>query len=581
MHHILITILLISSLYAKTTDFSIVINEPFNNALLGVTEDYDRSISAVGFVKTYKNNSSKPDAAYTNAFDYLSSLKNVQDTLIHLVKVDEAAEIKLRKSASMPNFSEAVGVAKTPQNGYFVGGHTLDGSMVVLKLDSNANTLSHKIFGTPNQDKMSKIVALRDGGILTIGTSATSKSNSLNLFNNGLGLNDIFLARFSSNAELLWSKRYGTSHDDIGVDAAEADDGSIILLSQTNSGKSKNIALMRVTQNGDKVWHEEYKSDRDATAYKIIKLKDNNFAISLSQKDEMNKEQIRLLKIDLQKNLLLDKTIHTTYASALKDIKESSEGKIVGVGYVHDNYNTDGLAMLLDSKFSMLSQEHYGSDEHDSFNALTVLHNSQIGVVGVYTNKNSQETNMWIVKLNRNLSMAQTSKAEAPKSKTSSNSANLYSELLKIFKDEIAANEITIKEDLSINLVDKNLYFKVAEYELTDKQKEFLQKFGTKLLPFLHKNRENIATLEISGHTSSEWGTTDFSQRYINNEELSMKRSFATLSHIFNNQNKESQKLLSEVIKGSGLSFAKKVVVNKNEDKEKSRRVSFKIILSN
>jgi hypothetical protein len=35
------------------------------------------------------------------------------------------------------------------------------------------------------------------------------------------------------------------------------------------------------------------------------------------------------------------------------------------------------------------------------------------------------------------------------------------------------------------------------------------------------------------------------------------------------------------MIKGSGLSFAKKVVVDKNEDKEKSRRVSFKIILSN
>ena len=100
-------------------------------------------------------------------------------------------------------------------------------------------------------------------------------------------------------------------------------------------------------------------------------------------------------------------------------------------------------------------------------------------------------------------------------------------------------------------------------------------------MPFLHKNRVSIGTLEVSGHTSSEWGTTDFSQRYINNEELSMKRSFSTLSYIFNNQNRESQKLLSEMIKGSGLSFAKKVVVDKNEDKEKSRRVSFKIILSN
>lgn len=581
MHHILLTILLISSLYAKTTDFSVVINEPFNNALLGVTEDYDRSISAVGFIKTYKNNSSSSDATYTNAFDYLSSLSSAHGSQIHLVKVDNQADITLRKSINLANFSEAVGVVKTPENGYFVGGYTLEGSLVVLKLDSNANTIFKEIFGTQNQDKMNKIVLLRDGGILTIGSSTTSKPYSDNIFNGGLGLNDIYLARFSSNGTKLWSKKYGTSYDDIGVDAAEADDGSIMVLGQTNSEKSKNISIMRITQNGEKIWIKEFENKKNITPYKIIRLRDSSFALSLSEVDEMGKEQIKLLKIDLQKNILLEKIINTTYSSVLKDIKEFSDGKIVGVGYVHDNYNTDGLAMLLDSKFSMLSQEHYGSDEHDTFNALTVLHNSQVGVVGVYTNKNSQETNMWIVKLNRNLSMAQTSKAEAPKGKTSNNSTNFYNELLNIFKEEIAANKITIKEDLSINLVDKSLYFDVGQFTLTNKQKEFLQKFATKLLPFLHKNRQSIGTLEISGHTSSEWGTTDFSQRYINNEELSMKRSFATLSHIFNNQNKESQKLLSEVIKGSGLNFAKKVVVDKNEDKEKSRRVSFKIILSN
>ena len=73
MHYLLTIILLTLCLHAKTTDFSIVIDEPFNNALLGVTEDYDRSISAVGFIKTYKNNSSKSDATYTNAFDYENS----------------------------------------------------------------------------------------------------------------------------------------------------------------------------------------------------------------------------------------------------------------------------------------------------------------------------------------------------------------------------------------------------------------------------------------------------------------------------------------------------------------------------
>ncbi|MFA7501377.1 MAG: hypothetical protein WCY85_10305, partial [Sulfurimonas sp.] len=94
-----------------------------------------------------------------------------------------------------------------------------------------------------------------------------------------------------------------------------------------------------------------------------------------------------------------------------------------------------------------------------------------------------------------------------------------------------------------------------------------------------YKNKENIKTVEINGHTSSEWGKNDFSSGYLNNEDLSMKRSFATLSHIFNNQDEKTKKWLAEVLKGSGLSFSKKIMLNEVEEKERSRRVSFKIIL--
>ncbi|MDO8260754.1 MAG: hypothetical protein Q7T50_04650, partial [Candidatus Magasanikbacteria bacterium] len=118
MHHILTFILLSSFLYAKAPDFSIIIDEPFNNALVDVTEDYDRSISAVGYIKKYKNNQAKEETTYRNAFDYLASVSNTYGSQIHLVKVDNQADITLRKSIDLPNFNEAVSIAKTPQNGY-------------------------------------------------------------------------------------------------------------------------------------------------------------------------------------------------------------------------------------------------------------------------------------------------------------------------------------------------------------------------------------------------------------------------------------------------------------------------------
>ncbi len=570
MHYILVFILLTTSIYAKTTDFSITIKKPFNNALVDVTQDYDRSISAIGYVKRYKSNSTKTGSTYTNAFDYLSSLSNSHGSEIHLVKVDDKADIKLSKSINLPNFNKAVSIHKTPSNGYFIGGYSNDGSLIVLKLDSKANQVFSKTFGTANFDKMSKLVLLRDGGVLVIGSSITTRSQRDNIFESGLGLNDIYISRFTKDGTKLWSKKYGTEHDDSGIDAVEANDGSIIVVGITSDSKVKNISIMRISENGNKIWLKHHKSDKVTTPQRIIKLRDNNFLISLTQKDEMYKDQIRLIKFDIQNNILIDKSIHTAYSSALKDIKEYSDSKIIGVGYVKDSYNTDGLVMLLDSELKMLVQEHYGEENFDSFSGVSILHNSKAAIVGLNTNKNSQESNMWLLKLNRDLSIAQ----------VSSSAKSFYEELLSIFKEDILENKISIKEDLSIKFIDTNLYFKTGEYKLNSKQKDYLEKFSSKIIPCLHKYKESINTLEISGHTSSEWGGADFSNSFLKNEKLSMNRSYATLAYIFKNQDELTKKWLSNVIKGSGLGFSKKIILNNIENKEKSRRVSFKIIFN-
>ncbi|MEA2092207.1 MAG: hypothetical protein U9O83_07580, partial [Campylobacterota bacterium] len=408
MQKLLILLLLLTSLYSKNSDFSVIVNEPFNDALFDIIQDYDGQISAVGIYKDYKQSSHKGNT-YTNAFDYLESISDSFGSQMHLVKIDKHANFTINKSSKMSKFSEAIALVKTPANGYFIGGHTLDGSLIILKLDANGNLIFSKLFGTKNYDKMSNLIKLSDGGVLAIGSSITSRSAHDSLFETGLGLNDIYLTRFSKDGEKLWSKKYGTGYDDRGIDAVEAFDGSILVLSTTSYDKNKNITLMRITENGNKVWLKHYKANAVITPYKIIRLRDNNFLVSMSQKDDMNKEQIRLIKFDIQKNVLIDKTIHTTYSSGLKDIKEYSDGSLIGVGFVRDAYNTDALVMLTDSYLDLLHQEHYGHENYDIFNAVTILRNSQAAAAGIYTYEHSQNSNMWIVKLNRDATMAQKS----------------------------------------------------------------------------------------------------------------------------------------------------------------------------
>ena len=152
MKYILSLLLLTTITFAKPHEYSIVIDEPFNNALLDVTQDYDRSISTVGFKKDYKNNMAA-DEEYTNAFDYLESVSGSHGSQMHLIKLDyKSGHIKLRRSSKIGQFNEAIAVVKTPANGYYVGGYTMDGSLLLAKLNSAGSLIFKKVFGTNNYD---------------------------------------------------------------------------------------------------------------------------------------------------------------------------------------------------------------------------------------------------------------------------------------------------------------------------------------------------------------------------------------------------------------------------------------------
>ena len=598
MRYLLPFLLLFSLLHAEQKPFSVIVRQPFDAALFDITEDYDRTISAIGFSKQFKQNRAASQE-FTNPFDYLESLSDSFGYQMHFIKVNNDAKIILSKAAKLPKFNTAVSILKTPTNGYFVGGYTMDGSLLVAKLDTLAHIQASSVFGTKNYDRMYKLVPLSDGGVLAVGSSTTSRDTHDNMFETGLGNTDIYLTRFDKHLHMRWSKKYGTQYDDEGIDAVEANDGSIVVISKTSYDKHLNVSLMRITENGNRIWLKHFKTKNLVIPKRIIKLKDGNFVVSLCQYNDAQKEHIRLIKFDLYQNVLIDKEIQTTYPSCLNDIKEFSNGTFIAVGYVKDSYNTDGLAMILDASLSMLKQEHYGDENFDEFKGATILHNSQVAVAGIHTDKHSQETNMWITKLNSDATMVMLRVAQ-PKSKRKrtytyssifdtdntpgyskqkSSSNDFYQKLCKLFDTEIKTKKLQITKDLTLTLLSPNLYFQAGQYTLHREQKLFLKHFFHKLIPFLKKHRQRIKTLEINGHTSSEWKNAQNTQRYLKNEKLAMRRAYSVIDFLLSSQDAKTQKWLTKVLKGSGLSYSQKIMFNNKEDKIHSRRVNFKILL--
>ncbi len=584
MRYLLFLLLAIYSLNADERPFLITIDKPFDSVLYAVTQDYDtNSVTAVGYTNNFKQK--KRAKSYTNAFDYLADAsENLYGKKSVLVKVSSRnAKVRFEKFARIKEFNEAVAILKTPQNGYFIGGYTFDGSLLVARLDADANTLFVRKFGTKNYDRMNNLIALSDGGVLAIGSSTTSRDPYDPMFRTGLGLNDIFITRFDANGNMLWSRKYGTEYDDRGIDAAEAYDGSLLVIASTRYDKHHDVTLMRLGENGDKIWLKHYKTDSLLSPRRLIALHDNNFLAVLSQQDSVGKRQVRLLKFDLQKNVLRDNTLSTYYESELNDIREFSNGTFIAVGKTKDRYNTDALVMVLDENLEMLCQEHFGTPNYDIFNGVTILRDGSSMAVGLTTPKSSQVKHMYMAKILPDCTLARySSSAEAKRNKTPTRTAapaKLYEELKKLFKDEIAAKELQVTPELEIVLLGEKLLFDAGEYRLNDSQKKLLRKISKRLVSFVKKHKKQIAAIEITGHTSSEWESTNsFKERYNNNMNLSLKRSYSVSTFLFNMQDSSTQKMLASLLKDSGYSFAKNIKRGNEEDKRHSRRVVLRIV---
>ncbi len=549
---------------AYADPYSVVIKGPFKDVVFDITQDYSRELSAVGFSQYYAQ-TPPSQTTYSDAFEYLSALNANRGEQIHLVRLDNDAAVSFEFSNNLAQFNRAVSMTKSVEDGYFLGGYTQEGQLLLLKLSHNGSVRFIRTFGTKNNDRLNRIIALRDGGVLCVGSSMTSRTPFNNMYEQGLGLNDIYLVRFDAYGNKKWSKKYGTLVDDQGIDAAEAYDGTLLILANSSEGNTRGVTLMRLSEEGDKIWLKRYNRDGVINAHRLIALHDRHFLAAISFYDDTHREQSRLLKFDLQRNLLFEHNISTDSTNVINDIKERANGAIIAAGQTTNALKTRAYAAAFDATLQPLWQRRFDQFERSRFHALTLLDNGDIALAGEVIESASENTDMWIVKLHR----------DGTQANTPFSTDSLYSKLCDTFKEEIAANLISISDTLEIELVGDALLFEVGVSDLTSAQKEFLDRFAPRLLALL--GTETLNGLHVNGHTSSEWySAKNTTERYLNNVKLATKRAYNVLEHLYQH-NPKHQQWLETMLSNDAYNYRKKIMNQEKEDREKSRRISFSI----
>lgn len=162
------------------------------------------------------------------------------------------------------------------------------------------------------------------------------------------------------------------------------------------------------------------------------------------------------------------------------------------------------------------------------------------------------------------------------------NQAAIYEALMKEFEKDLERWEAQIESDtLAFEFQSPEVFFATGSTEIRPHFEEILANFLPRYLTTLKHYKDSIDEIRIEGHTSSVWNNqVSETEAYFLNMRLSQGRTRSVLRYIYGLPSVESDRgWVKRHFAVVGFSSSRPVLdVQGNEDRVRSRRVSFRVI---
>ncbi len=120
----------------------------------------------------------------------------------------------------------------------------------LIKTSNNGTVIWGKEYNlTTFFTDINETILLNDGNLLNVGETRASDA----------GNHDIFLLKTDTNGTVIWSKKYGGTGNDIGVNIREKTNGELVISAFTNSyGNANQLLLINTDNLGNVIWSKTY-----------------------------------------------------------------------------------------------------------------------------------------------------------------------------------------------------------------------------------------------------------------------------------------------------------------------------------
>jgi hypothetical protein len=194
---------------------------------------------------------------------------------VYLVKTDEEGNEAWSRTIQMKKNISASCIIKSGDGGYVICGDTDsigagDFDALLIKTDAQGNTLWVRTYGGTSLDTGSMVVKADNGGYALAGSCSTPESKGT----------DIYVVKTDISGNTEWVKNYGGPGIDQGITIINSGDGGFLVgsNSESYSGGSSDIYIMKINSSGDVVWGRNYGTRRDEYIGNIVVTKDKSIA---------------------------------------------------------------------------------------------------------------------------------------------------------------------------------------------------------------------------------------------------------------------------------------------------------------
>ncbi|TGV01969.1 hypothetical protein [Flavivirga rizhaonensis] len=159
-----------------------------------------------------------------------------------IIKISDTGNLIWEKSFGGSQTDEARAIVKSSDGNYIIVGDTRSedfdissnkgaADLWVIKISTTGNLIWEKTFGGSNFDVGRSISKTQDNGFIISGSSRSSNGD----LSNNNGQNDAWIVKIDDQGNLKWQKTVGGSDIDFAFDAVEINNGSIIVVGESNS----------------------------------------------------------------------------------------------------------------------------------------------------------------------------------------------------------------------------------------------------------------------------------------------------------------------------------------------------------